>query len=919
MDETAGTGELKLPEKEAESRDDQKRPEDAILVHVGRMTGAVVAGVRLSAGEIAIYAGQQERHAVKTETHAGASGRIDRWERAYRERKAAEAKVAAASTTPPPPRTGYGLAVIPPASHALVGTSIHDLSRTPMEDERRERGLHHKRKEIYERLGTRINLRDGMRLLERWTRPELHRHCRTMRQLSALFPHLTATEVSMLPLLEHLPKTLQVFGTGFESLEVRRRREPTFGKDEDITQGDLQNVPTQLEFRVDGIAYGTDATNLSAVKADPSGDDVNPSDREIVPYDDEVASDIQKLVLLTIELPRAFENLKEKLPDALQVGVGYVRQEALTRVRLRADVPGQIHSTALISVVPGSVETIEVLARALRDLPQGEATTVSEEEQRVADRLLDAHLSHYEGSRMSLQEIVHLLGLLQGIPRCLLGDEPFRGTARFYGSHVLFADEGGTIVEAAALGMEASRVFRASIFDESVDSTERNATMLEIRRHLTAIAQGKIFGAHMNEGQPLGHVACSDIERTALQVFHDTGVSMQVLCDLNLQRPAPIRGDAPRHISGGAEARYDLKMGRDEALQMGAVLERLGSKLLCEVQAVYKRQVFQMNDAMISRGHLSCVEYNPKEKAIIITEPTDFPYSSLNTDARHERSFLIAYGCAEALWHGLAENERRKWEMFYRATAQSGTLRQRLSEAADEAELVVIAGEALEEERGPHRTNCVSGVGMESPRADFCAHFAMYVLAQPDFLAAIGDNRVLRDKYRNIKALVDRLSGEERDFTDGALPASAECGLRNQMPGLPDVFDLAEVVRFMREHEERQERLKGELDEDADDVEEHTGKPLISEADREVKERRRLVRGEIVDVVLGAMENAESPRARKFARRIADILLESGPGQAADDIRDYIGTKRSIQDLIDGNPEEVILAELSKEGFFRRQ
>ena len=179
-----------------------------------------------------------------------------------------------------------------------------------------------------------LDLKEGMRMLDRWTMEHLRRQCRNMKQVNTLFPHLTATEVAMFPLLKEIPPILLLVGTNFESLEKRREDLPLFGKKDGLHQEDLATVPMQLEMRVDGIAYGDDTTKLVALKA---SDELHPADKEITFYKKEVGYLVQRLIILSIENPRILELIREKTADALIVGAGLIQREALELVRSRKE------------------------------------------------------------------------------------------------------------------------------------------------------------------------------------------------------------------------------------------------------------------------------------------------------------------------------------------------------------------------------------------------------------------------------------------------------------------------------------------------------------------------------------------------------------------------------------------------------
>lgn len=882
-------------------------------VHVAEL----VTGVRMGMADLAVYTGQQERHSVKTETHVGADATIERWEQAYRARKARE------KTTPPSPaasRTGTEVVLASQASHALVGTSLETLSRTPLEDDRRKKGLDRERRAIYKKLTPLLQPKGGIAMINKWAKKYLGRPCTTMQDVRELFPELTSTELAMFPLLKDIPDEYTLYGTGFNSLEVKRKSDSKFGKDDDLKQKDLALVPFQVEMRVDGIAYGSDGTNLNKHLEE---DKTNPEDQDIAVYKEDIAEDIGELVMLTIEFPRLFEILQKKTTDALPVGVGRIQKEALDRVRARH--PSQEKPTekspstgALRLLTPHiQLQTLENLRSALKALQGMDREEVTAEEQAIADMLIESDIHAGEKDRaMSLHELVHILGLLDSIPMCLRGKTPFAGKMLFYGTHLLFADANGVIVEACPFSPECARTVRHSILDEATESSERNRTMMEIREQLTTIAQTAIFGKFARGEKTLEELKpdLSFTEARALELQARTGVTLQVLGERTLKELVSMPGKGHRAISSGAVAMQYMKMGCKETEQMANILERLGSALLAQVSVVRKRQTEMVSHEALGRLQTTEVTYDPKERAITIVEPRIFSYAHLNANAQHERSFQVAYGCAASLWQTFPTAKKRKWEMFYRAAEQSGTLKDRMNAAVTRAELFVTAADAASERRGPFAVNNVSQIALESPEADFCAHFACFVLCQEEFKTKMQGNRVIQDKYREIESLITSLCGEKRAFDDTSLPVDiAQCGLKQAVPSLPKMDSVEDFRKFLQKESERKEKERHEPSV-SDDVEHDAGE-VMSEDERERKEKENLMIAEVKDILVGALESfEESTLLDPLAQHVGKLIYRRGAVKSVAGIRATIRKKRRILMDFSEDPEGDIIDGLVSAG-----
>lgn len=898
--------------------------------NVVKPTDSMIASVQADTEDLIVHGEQQQRHAVKTETHTSASEQIAQWVSKHRERqraKANEKSMAQTETSSSEPVNA--LVPLREQTGALIGLTLDSLSTTPLEDMRREKGLDRERREIYEELGEELDLREGMRMLDHWTRVNMHRHCRNMKQVNNLFPNLTATEVAMLPLLREVPETFLLYGTGFNSLEQKRVHFPSYGIDEGLEQNDFATVPMQLEMRVDGIAYGDDTTTLIGLDSDK---ELSPEDKEIVSYREEIRDLVQRLILLTIENPRIFELVREKTADALVVGVGLVKREALQLVRSRTQPEtgdsteekssaGTTGESKDLAVTTDAVQgATEVLRDALGALEVDDLQRVEDSEQEIADRLIEANITDSNDKKIGIQELVHLFGLLDQVPRCLLQVEPFVGRMQFYGNRVLFADTNGVIVEDCPLSAECSRTCSLLIFDEINASSSTNRTMHEIQEELTARAQTPIFKDFVDSKKDFATTAkaTSYLEATGLQAFHDYGVSLQVVGGQDLEQLRHMGDAESRYVSGGTFARTWMKMGVDETDQMMSVLDRLGPELLQHVNVIRKTQSNRPTDEALTHGQIADVGYDPEDGTITFLEPQQFCYSDLTENARQERSFLMAVGVAQSIWENLDVNSKRRWNAFRNAVKQSGgaELREELQNVGSEAELFAVSVNAAFKEPvpGPHAENYVCQMGMDSEAADFCAHFACYVLCQNEFQTAAQENRVIQDKYTEVKKVIDGMCGVKRDFSDGSMPvAIMEGGLRHQIPEVPDVHNANALEEWMKEHKEREEDRRMEAH--FADAEEHDPNDTMkSDDERDTDTVRELILEEICNCILTALDTSEEgfENLEELSKGIWDVMQSATRIEAAELVQEYLESS-DLLDEFDPDAVQDIVHELQKE------
>ncbi len=881
---------------------------------------ARIQGVNVSARELMTYQQQQERVSHVTTTHTGAYNILKRWE---------AMPVTEPTTTPSP----QALAHIVDTT-GLVGTHLADLSETPMEDQRREQGLDQERRKLYAELAKKMTPREGLRMLERWTLLHLSKQCRTMKQLRTLFPEMTTLELMALPLLANVPDTLLHCSAGF-----------TVGTDEDTSHLPTKATPMMLEWRPDGIAFGTECSHLESGTL--SNESTNPKDREVVGFTRDVQRDMEKLIMLTIELPRLEELLKAAAVDAVPVGVGIIQRTALEQVRAQrpATAPG---NTRLLPALPGQQRVVEVLQTALRDLDDLSKKAQAEAEAMLVSQLKRHTVLGADGVPMSLQQLTWMIGVLEKIPTVLQSTTPFQGQVRFYGSHMVFADSSGRVVATEPLSPVCYQHVRDAMLDESRASHANNRTMKEVRSELVARATTTLLGEYAQGQQTLADVEplLSQIEYTSLAVLEETGVSLEALGEHRIEILKPLN-DKPRTVAAPHISAFTIKMQSQEIQEYARILRLFGRKLLTGVEHVVKRQ---QKDKQVRKniemGQLCGVEVEPDSGTIAINEPYTIGYAIAAPDTQPERSFLLAFGCAKFVWATLSGTERQRWRMFHRASAQSGTLRQRLQAAASESDVLVTAAEAILDSRGPHLCNMLMTQGMPSEEDDFCTHMACYMLSPTEFRAAGAENRVILDKYRSIQNIIAAREGAERPEATDSMPiASYKNALCKQFPQIPSLDDFDAVMKFITEQSnladynkrteeldsEDAERNDEETEEDEDDeeeddeelnYEEEPDEEEITHEDTQKQGERYIptkenIRDLMNELITEIDEDEPWTDRKKFFRDLWDILQGNDEEAMTDEIVELVEEYPELEEMIseDENATEAILSALYAAGF----
>ncbi|MCB0334575.1 MAG: hypothetical protein KDD55_13815, partial [Bdellovibrionales bacterium] len=425
-----------------------------------------------------------------------------------------------------------------------------------------------------------ISVEDGVAQIGEWMALHAGCECSTLEQVKKFFPDLAVSEIAFFPLLKNLPDTIKLCGSkGFDAVDAYLREHPAADVEQLPNDDERNSFPAQLEFRVDGLTYGTDLSPLysqtySAREPEPDADDPppitsSPVGREVVEWLPEVASDIEDLILLTIESPRIFAILRERMDDSLLVGVSRIRDAA----------------HAFAHRAKGEIAL---------PVPEHREKSLEEIEQMFADRVIRAELTYDNSERISFEELVHIVGLLGDVPACLLQNEPFQGTVLFYLDSILFADSEGIIQEECPLDGECRSRVRIAFFEEGMESSDTNETMLQVERELKSRAYGKLFSQFLSPKVDLetANRNLSQTEAIGVRVLEEHGIRFRTLGDREVVEVGTShQSKAPATLSrGGTQASFSLKFSHEEAELIASVLDRLTPEALKNITAISKVQ-----------------------------------------------------------------------------------------------------------------------------------------------------------------------------------------------------------------------------------------------------------------------------------------------------------------------------------------
>lgn len=684
----------------------------------------------------------------------------------------------------------------PPLQTSLVGTSLSSVSRTPLEDLRHSLGLVETWKEVFAKLAGRIRLMSGLEKLDRWTTKNLGgRRCQTMAQARELFPNLTAVEIAFLSLVRGIPPEFTKKGIGFD-----RVRSQVTESDETVSSGAgirrkilKSMVPQQLAMRPDGVLYGDSASVLVSGLREMELEVTNPEDATVMPFlKREIGEEVRLLVSLSISSPRIFEKLRESITDALNVGIGLIRREALKRVyaeyAVKAPTPSPPKAPEPQSVVlkgemeidsdeqvafslekalpllraadagtlgPRWEDKLDSLDARIQGLSPELSAAFTQEESEIARRLYAANLVDDNGHEIKMEELVKLVGLLDQIPRCLLQAEPFKGRVVLHGSYLIFADTSETIQETCRLGLECQRHLRLGTYDEEEDISLTNRSMHEVELQLRADFQTGLFGPIIAADEAsVDYSSCSIMEEVALKVYRKYGIALIVLGDRGIEVlgcSSDSRLGSP--ISGGLESTFSMKFGRDECLLVERILDRFGAKGLQNVKVIRKQQSDKIEDRALDLGEFADLRYDKKSQTLFIVEPRGSSYDLQSGALRDNRSFELARALANVHWQHFDASQLTFWSDVHRRGTDSEqaaeTVKAAIASGSAEAKAALKANTQLIDLARPAilGTTFLWPYATDNPMLDFCGHFACYIVAFKEFEGAAARNTLMKEKF----------------------------------------------------------------------------------------------------------------------------------------------------------------------------
>lgn len=798
--------------------------------------------------ELAVRAAEQESYALRFGTYVGVVERL--------RRLAEQARHVGAVAN----RREAALALVQNRHQIAL------LSVDPLEEARLALGLDRERDKLWQQLLSEISVVRGFQAVASIARERLGATVRNLNELVELMPDISGVELGLFSLLRGLPPIYLGYGTRFDRDAVERLIQETLPFDA------ANRVPQFAWASTHGVAFVLD--NHAQQYEDGGIFDVDPyrilgltgirSDVDLVEFRPEIKEMLGQLIMLRISGNRLYEMVWNSAPEALQVGMGRIARHALEEV---APDVARAHSS---------------VSNAIGALSTEQRPKFEEAQARLEARV--ALASIHDATRnvmLEPQEVVRLVGLVERIPGCLLGQLPFVGYIHSLGTAVRFVSSDGNVVETCQFAANHLHQVVPTLLDETTTAGRENRTMNGIFSELVAEASARVLDAYAEDATavpPLDRLAYSV---WGLRTVHLAHLPRWTLVDVRDFWRDMVR--AGRTLTGkDIVATTTKKIGMTEASLYARTLALMPRPLLDHVSSLRKAHGTSSLSEFMS-GLTVAGSYEAATQTISIFENNDRTFGAVSPVQRALRGFVAAHECGEGVWTMLTGDEIEEWSRISwsdEAPAREGHFLTFYSHACNAKE-------------------------------DFCDHFACYIMHGPEFRARGESAPALAQKYAFLRRLIAR-HNEGRpidyptviEFTIEQITGELEQTVRQN--SMEEAIEAQEamtrhVVREAREsvaevihdvddigREEEDEALAEEADDD-DDVSDGRDDDDDDEAEERQQDRDleedddpeedeavynfRMLKNE-VKYGLECVLDTRHPEFRDFVRRIVALVID---------------------------------------------
>ena len=674
-----------------------------------------------------------------------------------------------------------------------------------LEEARLKLGLDEKRDRLFNLLFKTISLPDGLEMFNRGTEAVFGRRYSTFAELAGDFPHLTATEIALLPLVRGVPGHYLAFGNNLDISHIDKFSE--------MPPNRKNIAPTLIGATTQGLVFSTSEFDFSSqdtpLETDPYsylGITGRQNDIEVVPFKEEIQQVLERLIPLVFTNNRLHERLWFEARDqALGIGFGRVAEHAYLKCFGKLpdrDLRTRSFKQTIDSLSPDQQREFERVRNLLEENLYRSV---------IGDLGRDCLLRD--------DEIFKLLGILAKLPESFSQDEAFHGYIQPYGPGVKIINASGRLLEWVPYNPFFLRQSVYGIYWETVDVSKTNTTFRNIFQQIQSQAEVQILTEGVENNGEL-----SEIEGVKADLQLQYGIDLAILPKtsvLELRKTGDIFSIG---ISkDGFVERTNSKFTLQEAKDVFAAVRLLPKELLVNVKSIKKITKTSIPIEAYLKGLVREGEYSPDTGEIILYYSCELVPAEAKDAYRLKRMATLLHEIGESVWETLSKEEQEQWRK--------------------------ISWDGEEVDKKAHFLTFYSQ--FDDERDDFCDHFACFVIHGEEFRQKADKSSPLKLKYQFIAKLLKNRTGRQVEYPKFS-PYSIEeiHGILEQEVAKMSLEEAAHAQEEAARKEWREAKREiGEVAKSFEDLQEKAERETEAEEeeDYDVTERQIWPEGDEVD------------------------------------------------------------------------
>lgn len=573
-------------------------------------------------------------------------------------------------------------------------------SKDAFEELKDKLGLAGLREELEVELVQKVNFEEGLKVFNQKCKKILGFECNNMKDVGKYFPHLTRLDIAFLAWVKRAPESFFVYGTQYDPAKY------------DIEyQGKVWfQIPVLLGCTVDTLVFANESyneeilrTGLGALDAfEYMGVTGRHDLLEYISLTPEVKQIFQNLVPLLVTNQRLHDRVWYASKDATSVGFGKVARTVL--IKLTGEEQEAPLKQSIDKLPPQKRQEFEVLRSLMeKKIFRGVIYDLGRNDELRKD------------------ELFRLVGMLKGIPNCLIGEDPFMGYISPYGMGVKFIDHQGKFLEYVPYSDWYIREALVQFHSETITMETNNQIILEMFERVKS--QCELDTWQFLVDSP---TECSLLENIQLDVYLRHSIRLEIMPK---QHFLEIR-NLDQLLSGGItpnnyHIKHSQKFSLHEAHAVSRLLRLIPYQFLGGIKHILKFTTKLLTIRELMGGTIIYGQYLPEIKTICLYEPVDESYLKLSEQERAVAGFTFVHEVGESIWQTLSEREKEQW----RKISWSRVVRRKSSH------FLTWYSQAMDE------------------RDDFCDHFACYILHGSEFKEKARKAQALGKKYKFLSRL----------------------------------------------------------------------------------------------------------------------------------------------------------------------